>query len=34
MCVVYFVGCDDYNNIECEVSTSLLGKHKFIINNI
>ena len=24
-----FVGCDDYNNMECDVSTSLLGKHKF-----
>ena len=31
---VYFVGCDDYNNIECNVSTSLLDKHKLLLMTI
>ena len=28
-----FAGCDNCNNMECDVNISLLGKHMFIINS-
>ena len=34
VCLFIFVGCDDYNNIECDVSTSLLDKHKLLLMTI